>query len=124
MSNVVAQSRVGDPAASEADWEDVDILKQRRLAHSVLVGLMLHQDREALEADSEVDLAAGEEEEAITEDTAVTVDLVGQEQVSDIKAAAMDSAVKLPLMPLLVLEVDEVAGSIATEKRQAAIGNR
>lgn len=122
MSNVVAQSRVGDPAASEADLEDVDILKQCRLDHLVLVGLMLHQAREALAPDSEVDLAAGEEEEAITEDTAVTVDLVDQEQVSDIKVAAMDSVVKLPLMLLLALEVDE--GSIATEKRQAAIGNR
>lgn len=134
MSNVVAQSRVGDLAASEVDLEVVDTLKQCLPAHSVLV--LLLRGLEDMEPDSEAGSAA-EEEDSKEEDSAVTEDLVGQEEVSDIRVAAMDLVVKLPLMPLLVLAVGEVvdmvdlmeidaagAGWNVTEKRLVAIGNR
>jgi hypothetical protein len=134
MSNVVAQSRVGDPVASGEVWEAVGTLRQCQLVLSVPV-LLLHQDLEALGPDSEVGLAAGEE--ASTEEaSAVTADLVDREEVSDIKVVVMDLVVKPPPMPLLVLEVDEVADMVGLmndavvvvvvpgTNRQAAIGNR
>jgi hypothetical protein len=128
MLNAAVQSKAGDHVVSVEALEDVATQRPLQLAQwgrvasthpPVLVGFL---------ADSEVDSVAGVVEASV-EAFVIVEDLAAQGQVSVIRVAAMDSAVKLHQMLLQVREVagtigEAMVGLIVTEGEQAVIQSR
>lgn len=131
MLNAAVQSKAGNHAVSVEVL--VDVATQRPLQHDqwdqeasthppVLVGFL---------ADSEVDSVAGAEEASV-EGSVIEEDLAAaQGQVSVIRVAATDSAVKLRQMRLPVQEVAATIGEamgvgliVTLEGEQAVIQSR